>query len=112
MISLANALEPSSRAAAASAEAAHARRGERVGEPRDERRLGPDDDEVDAASRAARRAPSGRPAPTSSGARRAGCPRCPARTDLRALRRAQQRADERVLAPAGADDEDLSQRRR
>ena len=88
-------------------EAAHALGGERVGEPGHERRLGSDDDEVDAgvARRAGerRRLAGGRVerprvAPDPGVARRA--------EHLRRLRRAQQGADERVLAPARADDQD------
>ena len=108
MISLANAFEPSSRAAAATrAEAADAGGEQRVGEPVDERRLRPDDDEVDL-RRAGRggervgivrgRVERPRVAADAGVAGRA--------QDLGRLRRAQQRPDERVLAPAGADDED------
>ena len=109
MTSLANALEPSSRAAAADrAEAAHALGGERVGEPGDERRLGPDDHEVD--RRLAR--PRGRVPRRRRRARRAAAasrrmPALPgAHSSSGAWGERAQRADERVLAPAGADDED------
>jgi hypothetical protein len=89
-------------------EAAHALGGERVGEPRDERRLRPDDDQVGAgvARRAGerrgvavRRVERPRVAPDPGVAGRA--------QHLGRLRRAQQRAHERVLAAARADDEDL-----
>ena len=89
------------------AEAAHALRGERVRQARDERRLRPHDDEVD--GRVARRAGQGgrvvsgrlEHVGVAADARVAGRAQ-----DLGRLRGAQQRADERVLAPARADDED------
>ena len=105
---MANAFEPSSRAAAARGPKQRTpAAAQRVGEAGDQRRLGPDDDEVDAgrAGRAGerRRIVGGRVerprlAPDAGVAGRA--------QHLRALRRAQQRAHDRVLAPAGADDED------
>ena len=109
MTSLANAFEPSSRAAAAlGPNAAMPARGELVGEPRDERRLGPDDDEI--AARVLRGVDE--PVDVVDGDRRAAARRpryrgCRARTAARARRRALQGAHERVLAPARADDEDL-----
>ena len=89
------------------AEAAHALGRQRVGEARDERRLRPDDDEVDAglARRAGERGGVVRRRLEHAGV--AADARVPGRAqDLGRLRRAQQRADERVLAPARADDED------
>ena len=88
-------------------EVAHARGPERIAEAGDERRLRPDDDEVDAgiARRggerrgiAGRRVEHPRVAPDPCVPRHA--------QHLGRLRGAQQRADERVLAPAGPDDED------
>ena len=81
---------------------------ERVDEPRDERRLGPDDDEVDglALGRVGhrgdvldRRLDEPR---VARDARVAGSAQ-----DLGRLRRAPQRAHDRVLAPPGTDDENL-----
>ena len=99
------ALEP--RGGGDGAEAADAGGEQGVGEPVDERRLRPDDDEVDL-RRAGRggervgivrgRVERPRVAADSRVAGRA--------QDLGRLRRAQQRPDERVLAPAGPDDED------
>ena len=77
--SLANALEPSSCAAAPDGpKHRDAARRHGVGDPGDQRRLGPDDDQVDAEP--AR--PGPRPRPRTSGRRRAGwrprrCPGCP-----------------------------------
>ena len=111
MISLANAFEPSSRAAAAPSARtprSPARR-QRVDEAGDERRLRPDDDEVDVlALGAASTSPSMSSTPTSTSVASLGDPGVArAREHLGRLRRARQRPDDRVLAPAGADDEDL-----
>ena len=88
-------------------EAAHARRGHGIGQAGDERRLRPDHDELDArvACRGGERGrvvggrvERARVAPDPRVARRA--------QHLGRLRGAQQRADERVLPAARADDED------
>ena len=109
MTSLANALEPSSCATSrVGPKAAMPRGGEEVDEAVDQRRLGAHDDEVDALVGGRRRHPGhvgdgdveqARVARDARVARRA--------QDLGALRRAPERADDRVLAPARADDEDL-----
>ena len=98
MTSFANAFEPSSRAAAAlGPKQATPAAAQVVGEPGDERRLGPDHDEVHAGELAL--------AATIVGvARDAGVAR--RGEHLRALRRAHERPHDRVLAAAGADDED------
>ena len=110
MISLANAFEPSSRAAAARGpKQADPRRRAGVGQPGDERRLGPADHELDPG-----RGGRAREALDVAGVgarQRRGVAR-DARVARRAqqlgpLRRARERAHDRVLAPAGADDEDL-----
>ena len=89
------------------AEAADAGGVQRVGEPGDERRLGPDDDEVDPGVARRGRERGGivrgrveRPR-VAADARVAG-----GAQHLRRLRGAQQRPDDRVLATAGADDQD------
>ena len=88
------------------AEAADALGRQRVGEARDERRLRTDDDEVDPASRAARASAAGSSAGASSTRASRRMPAFPGRAQhLGRLRRAQERPDERVLAPARADDE-------
>ena len=109
MTSLAYSLDPSSRAAAAlRPEHRDPARGELVGEAGDERHLGPDDDEVDAL----RRGGVGQPGDVVDGDRQQPRVGGDARVAGRAQQlgrggRALQRAHERVLAPAGADDEDL-----
>ena len=110
MTSLANALEPSSWATSPRGpEGRDAARVEQVDQPVDQRRLGPDDDEVDGlALRPPRPCRPRRRRATSSrraSARDAGVARRAQHLGL--LRRAPERADDRVLAPARADDEDL-----
>ena len=112
MISLANALEPSSRAAAPRGpEGGDAARGQEVDEAGDERRLGPDDDEVDGLA-LGRRGHGGHVAGADvEQARVARDAGVAGRAEhLGLLRRAPERADDRVLAPARADDEDLHDR--
>ena len=109
MISLANAFEPSSRAAAATGPKQRTpAAAQRVGEPGDERRLGPDDDEVDARRRAPRPASAaGSSAGASSGRASRRMPALPgAHSTSGACGERSSVADERVLAPARADDED------
>ena len=101
------ALEPGR--GAARPEAAHARLAQRVGDARDERRLGADHHEVHAGRggrpREPRRVAGSAPASTTASAR---MPALPGRAQqLGRLRRAGERAYQRVLAPTGADDEDL-----
>ena len=99
------ALEPGGRGDRA--EAAHALGGERVGEPGHERRLGPHDHEVD---RGRAGGPGQRRDVVGRRVERPGVvpdARVAGRAEqLRGLRGARERADERVLAPARADDED------
>ena len=109
MISLANALEPSSWATSRrGAEGGDAARGEQVDEAVDERRLGPDDDEVDGLA-LGRRGHGGHVADADvEQAGVGGDAGVAGRAEhLGVLRRAPERADDRVLAPARADDEDL-----
>ena len=103
MTSLANALEPSSRAAArVGPKAAMPRAASSVDEAGDERRLGPDDDEVDAL--VARRAAAMPADVVDADVEQAGVGGDPGvagrAEDLGRLRRARERADDRVLAPA------------
>ena len=99
------ALEP--RGGGDRAEAAHAGGGERVGEPGDERRLGPDDDEVDPGVARRGRERGGIVRGRVERPRVAADARVAGRAQhLGRLRGAQQRPDDRVLATAGADDED------
>ena len=87
------------------AERRDARLGAAVDEARDQRRLRPDDDEVDP-GRGDRRGVVG----AVERRRLARDPGVPGRAEhLRRLRRAQQRAHDRVLAPAAADDENPGQ---
>ena len=108
MTSLANALEPSSCATSrVGPEGAMPRAAEEVDEAVDQRRLGPDDDEVDGLALGRRRHGGhvAEPDVEQAGvARDAGVAR--RAEDLGVLRRAPERADDRVLAPARADDED------
>ena len=100
------------RAGAAAAPGPNARRPRalhRVDDARDERLLGADDHEVGVdARRRARRPPSGSVGVDRHAlAERRPCPGCPgARDDLVDRRRAREPPRERVLAPAGPDDED------
>ena len=113
MISLAKALEPSSRdAAAAGPEAGDAGLGQRVGEAVDERRLGPDDHEVHRLVARSRDQPvevvdaelERARIPRDAGVARRG-------QEVGRGRRAPQRPHDGVLAPARADDEDPHRRR-
>ena len=109
MISLANAFEPSSRAGSRlgpnTGTPLHL---ELVDEPGHQRRLGPDDDEVDARLRRGGRERDGSPTSASSSSRLRADAGVAGRADeLGLLGRAGERAHERVLAPTGADDEDL-----
>ena len=105
--SLAKAFEPSSRAAAADGpKHGDAGRGARVGQAGHERRLGADHDEVHALGDSLRREVVAADDPRlARDARVAGRAQ-----QLRGLRRARERAHDRVLAPAAADDEDLRHR--
>ena len=99
-------MEPSSRAAAAIGPNAGTPAGAAVDEARDQRRLRPDDDEVDP-GRGDRRRVVG----AVERRRLARDPGVPGGAEhLRRLRGAQQRAHDRVLAPAAADDENSGQR--
>ena len=105
---LLNALLPSSRAPSAPGpNVSDAARAQLVGEPGDERRLGPDDDQIDPLGdrevAPGRRDRSGRPARSARAAR---CPGCRARATT-AWPACAQPPGERVLATAAADDEDL-----
>ena len=110
MISLANAFEPSSRAAAAHGpEARTPAASQRVGEPGDQRRLGPDDHEVDARVAPPRPASAtGSPASASSAlAPRARMPALPGAHSSSGC--CGERASARTSAcsrPPPADDED------
>ena len=110
--SLANSLEPSSRAAAADGpKQSMPRCADRVGGPGDQRRLGADDDQVGrAAARPGPRRPPGRrrrPAGCSTSAR---CRRCPGaqKTAVTAGSAQQRRAPARARGRRTADDEDIS----
>ena len=109
MISLANALEPSSRGdLARGPEGGDAACGQRVDQTGDERRLGPDDDEVDRLALGRRGQGVDVVDADVEQVGVGGDAGVAGRAEhLRRLRRAPQRADDRVLAPARADDEDL-----
>ncbi len=113
--SLANALDPSSCAAARDGpNTAMPQASDGVGDARDQRRLGADDDQVDArATRpgAATAAPSS--GSTSCSVATAAIPGLPGRGVHLGDRRVEgQRPGQGVLAPAGADDEGLHGRGR
>ena len=108
MISLQNALEPSSSAAALEGPKVRIPASRKcVGEARHERRLGADHDQVDALVRRRGNDPVDVLGPDVDNPSVAGNARVPGGAEhLGGPRRSQQRVDERVLAAATADDQD------
>ena len=113
MTSLENAFEPSSRAAAAhGAEARQAAGGAGVRQPGHQRRLRAGHDQLDARRGRGRGEPFDVARVAASTVRVARDPRVAGRAQqLGLLRGARERAHDRVLAPAGSDDEDAQRAR-